>query len=167
MSLKRLLNSNYSLIFAVYDCDGCDANVFQNAQQESIKEVFTTLNLPTKSTYILPPFPFPSFDYELLFQEAIDKTDFGKSDNVIQRQLYSNILLASLKHPTTTTCSPIIFFEGKYQSDAFLYRMGEKPLSTFISKENLQQIAETLHLKNLRDLTLVDDNEQERHLRRV
>ena len=166
MAIADIKNSHYSVIFIIYECERCTKNVFESSSQDEIKAAFTPLNLPTEDVFVLPPFPFPSFDYGRIFSQAVDKTEVLRNDAEFLKKLSSNLLLSSLKQDTTTLCSPIVFLNGKYESDGFLYRIGEKRLSRFISEQQISDIASVMHLEGLKDLYFLDDIEQERHLRR-
>ena len=166
LAIADIKSSKYSVIFIVYECSRCTKSVFESSSQEEIKSAFSPLNLPTENVFILPPFPFPSFDYGRIFSQAVDKTDALRNDSDFIKKLSSNLLLSSLKQDTTTLCSPIVFLNGKYESDGFLYRIGEKRLSRFISEQQICDIASVMHLEGLKDLYFLNDIEQERHLRR-
>ncbi len=166
MAIAEIKSSHYSVIFIVYECKRCTKNVFESSSQDEIKAAFAPLNLPTENVFILPPFPFPSFDYGRIFSQAVDKTEAIRNDAEFLKKLSSNLLLSSLQQDTTTLCSPIIFLNGKYESDGFLYRIGEKRLSRFISGQQIDEIASVMNLEGLVDLYFLEDIEQERHLRR-
>lgn len=167
MHLQKIKNNNCSTIFLIYECAHQDVNVFQNQSQKKVLEAFEPLQLPENEAFVLPAFPFPANDFQLIFKSALDKTEYNSDFKKFERKLQSNLLLESLKSTTTKIVSPIIFQNGKLESDSYLYRIGEENLSRFISPGEIKVIGDVMGLSNVKGLRLVEDIEQKSHLRLV
>jgi len=166
MNLKQLSKLKFSTLFLEYHCEQTALNVFKTPSRYEIIEAMEPLQIPEDNCIILPAIQLPAYDCEELIINAVVKTDYNLSDREFHTKLMSNILLESLKNPSTRLCSPLIFTRGKKDSDKYLYKMGEGSLSRYISKKHLQNIQKILHISLLTEMFLVPDRKQLLHLKK-
>lgn len=164
MSLLNLKNKNYTVLFIIFDCKGNEGQVFAHPKQEEFKKVFKSLGLP-EHIYFFPPMPFPKNDFQVVFKNAVSKTEINTNFNLFKKKLLSNLLLEALKYPVPALCSPIVFFNGISDSDSYLYRIRGENLNRLIPEADMRAIEKLLEIRTLSDLKIIKDDCKPLHLK--